>query len=121
MAPYAQQCRCPAATPRSVVGLQWVHLPIPDVCPPDHRFEAEWAVAGPELRRIIRRGGSVLVHCRGGLGRAGTVAARLLVELGMEPAEAIAAVRQARSGRSKRRNRKGMFSAAVPPRTIADI
>ena len=26
-----------------------------------------------------------MVHCRGGLGRAGTIAAWLLVELGMEP------------------------------------
>ena len=26
----------------------------------------------------------VVVHCRGGLGRAGTVAARLLIELGAE-------------------------------------
>jgi protein-tyrosine phosphatase len=79
-------------------GVRWLHLPIRDICPPDHRFEAEWAVAGPELRRILRRGGSVLVHCRGGLGRAGTVAARLLVEMGLEPAAAIAAVRQARLG-----------------------
>jgi ADP-ribosyl-[dinitrogen reductase] hydrolase len=79
-------------------GVRWLHLPIRDICPPDHRFEAEWAVAGPELRRILRRGGSVLVHCRGGLGRAGTVAARLLVEMGLEPAAAIAAVRQARPG-----------------------
>jgi ADP-ribosyl-[dinitrogen reductase] hydrolase len=78
--------------------IRWVHLPIPDVCPPDHRFEAEWAVAGPELRAIVQRGGSVLVHCRGGLGRAGTIAARLLVEMGMEPAAAIAAVRRARPG-----------------------
>jgi ADP-ribosyl-[dinitrogen reductase] hydrolase len=52
---------------------------------PDERFEKEWNVAGEELRSMLRRRLDVLVHCRGGLGRAGTIAARLLIELGMEP------------------------------------
>ena len=39
----------------------------------------------------------MLVHCRGGLGRAGTVAARLLVEFGEGPDEAMRRVREARS------------------------
>ena len=78
-------------------GMRWVHLPIRDVSVPGERFETRWQTAGVELRRVLRRGGRVLVHCRGGLGRAGTIAARLLVELGMEPQEAITAVRSARS------------------------
>jgi ADP-ribosyl-[dinitrogen reductase] hydrolase len=40
----------------------------------------------------------VLVHCKGGLGRAGTVAALMLLELGMTPSDAIRMVRQARKG-----------------------
>ena len=39
-----------------------------------------------------------MVHCRGGLGRAGTIAARLLVECGWPAAKAIAAVREVRPG-----------------------
>jgi ADP-ribosyl-[dinitrogen reductase] hydrolase len=78
-------------------GMRWMHLPIRDVSVPDQRFETQWQTVGPELRRVLRRGGSVLVHCRGGLGRAGTIASRLLVELGMEPQAAITAVREARS------------------------
>jgi ADP-ribosyl-[dinitrogen reductase] hydrolase len=78
-------------------GMKWVHLPIRDMSVPDEIFEMNWRTAGAELRRVLRRGGSVLVHCRGGLGRAGTIAARLLVELGMEPEAAIRAVRDARS------------------------
>ena len=62
------------------------------------RFEQEWDIAGEELRSILRSGSDVLVHCRGGLGRAGTIAARLLVELGLEPAMAIASVRRVRPG-----------------------
>ena len=48
--------------------------------------------------RSYAAGCDVLVHCRGGLGRAGTIAARLLVELGMEPETAIASVRAVRPG-----------------------
>lgn len=40
----------------------------------------------------------MLVHCRGGLGRAGIIAARLLIELGMEPTLAIENVRKIRPG-----------------------
>ena len=47
---------------------------------------------------LLRSGRDVLVHCRGGLGRAGTIAARLLIELGMEPATAIRQVRAVRPG-----------------------
>jgi ADP-ribosyl-[dinitrogen reductase] hydrolase len=79
-------------------NMSWFHLPIADVSTPDERFEQKWDVAGEELRSILRSGSDVLVHCRGGLGRAGTIAARLLVELGMEPATAIASVRAVRPG-----------------------
>jgi ADP-ribosyl-[dinitrogen reductase] hydrolase len=78
--------------------MLWYHLPIVDVSVPDERFEREWVVAGEELRSMLRRRLDVLVHCRGGLGRAGTIAARLLIELGMEPTKAIEHVRAVRPG-----------------------
>jgi len=43
-------------------------------------------------------GQSIVVHCRGGLGRTGMVAARLLVELGEKPVTALQRVRAARPG-----------------------
>lgn len=79
-------------------NIRWFHLPIVDVSIPDENFEQSWATAGEELRSMLRRQLDVLVHCRGGLGRAGTIAARLLVELGMEPEKAIANVRAVRPG-----------------------
>jgi ADP-ribosyl-[dinitrogen reductase] hydrolase len=78
--------------------MRWVHLPIRDVSVPDQTFEARWATTGFELRNLLRRGGSILIHCRGGLGRAGTIAARLLVELGMDAQSAIDAIRHVRPG-----------------------
>jgi ADP-ribosyl-[dinitrogen reductase] hydrolase len=77
-------------------NMLWFHLPVVDASIPDERFESRWAVVGEELRLLLGRGLDVLVHCRGGLGRAGTIAARLLVELGMEPTKAIATVRAVR-------------------------
>jgi ADP-ribosyl-[dinitrogen reductase] hydrolase len=93
-------------------GMKWVHLPIRDVSVPDAKFEAKWATAGLELRTCLQRGGSSLIHCRGGLGRTGTIAARLLVELGMDPQGAIDAVRRGRPGAIDTREQGRTFSAA---------
>jgi ADP-ribosyl-[dinitrogen reductase] hydrolase len=79
-------------------NMLWYHLPIVDVSIPSEQFEAKWETAGGELRSMLRGGSDVLVHCRGGLGRAGTIAARLLIELGTEPKAAIARVRSVRPG-----------------------
>ena len=78
--------------------MLWFHLPIVNVSIPDEKFEREWVAAGEELRSMLRRRLDVLIHCRGGLGRAGTIAARLLIELGMEPTKAIERVRVVRPG-----------------------
>ena len=74
------------------------HLPIVDMQVPDAAFERDWTYHGHVLRRRLQAGGRVLVHCRAGLGRSGMIAARLLVELGAAPEEAMAAVRAARPG-----------------------
>jgi protein-tyrosine phosphatase len=77
-------------------GLQWHHLPIADLSAPGPGFEAGWTAVAVQLRQLVVDGGRVLVHCRGGLGRAGTVAACLLVELGEAPRDAVLRVRAAR-------------------------
>jgi protein-tyrosine phosphatase len=79
-------------------GMAWRHLPIADYSVPDEVFEQQWAEQGQEIRALLRHGDAVLVHCKGGLGRAGMIAGRLLVELGVPPAEAIHSVRRARKG-----------------------
>lgn len=79
-------------------GLDWYHLPIPDMAAPGWQFERRWVYAGVRLRRLLRRGGRVVIHCRVGLGRSGAIAARLMVELGLAPSDAINLVRKARPG-----------------------
>ena len=78
--------------------MNWLHLPILDRGVPEAAFEAAWRQAGEALRSRLRSGFNVLVHCMGGLGRAGTIASRLLIELGWDPAAAVAEVRRVRPG-----------------------
>lgn len=77
-------------------GMQWHHLPIVDLSAPGPGFEAAWPPVATQLRRRVTNGERTLVHCRGGLGRAGTVAACMLVELGVAPRDAVDRVRVAR-------------------------
>jgi predicted protein tyrosine phosphatase len=79
-------------------GIEWHHLPIADFSVPTQAFEQQWARQGFKIREMLRNGEDLLVHCKGGLGRAGMIAARLLVELGMDPEQAIHAVRRVRKG-----------------------
>ncbi len=76
----------------SAAGLRWVHLPIADFGTPDDGFSRGWR----DLALLDRlfAGESWAVHCRAGLGRTGLVAARLLIEAGASPAEAIARIRR---------------------------
>jgi ADP-ribosyl-[dinitrogen reductase] hydrolase len=78
--------------------MDWYHLPIRDVSVPGPALEKAWATVGAQLRQRLQNGFNVVIHCKGGIGRAGTIAARLLVEFGMNPNEAIAAVRAVRPG-----------------------
>ncbi len=77
-------------------GMAVVPCPIPDGHAPGD--PAQFATFIDELMNALLGGQSVVVHCRGGLGRAGLTAACLLVQAGLEPGAAIALVRQTRPG-----------------------
>lgn len=78
--------------------MAWFHLPIADYNVPDSTFETRWDEAGAQLRALLARGFDIVIHCKGGLGRAGMIAARLLIELGERADEAIRSVRAVRPG-----------------------
>ncbi|TLM69265.1 MAG: ADP-ribosyl-(dinitrogen reductase) hydrolase [Deltaproteobacteria bacterium] len=79
-------------------SFQWLMLPIRDMEIPEAGFERQWDHVRDHLHALLRTGKRILLHCRGGLGRTGTVAARILVEFGVEPKEAVHRVRAARPG-----------------------
>lgn len=76
----------------------WLHLPIGDMQPPGEAFERGWRAHGGGVLDALSRGARVAIHCVGGRGRTGTIAARIAVGFGAEPAAAIARVRAAREG-----------------------
>ena len=84
----------------SAHGLKWIGLPIKDGAAPDARFLAPWRQTGAELVRALHEGRSVVFHCKGGLGRAGTAASILLLDSGAVQSadEAMSLVRSVRPG-----------------------
>jgi ADP-ribosyl-[dinitrogen reductase] hydrolase len=76
----------------------WYRLPIADFQTPDAVAMSAWHHIGQEVLDVLRRGGRIAIHCAAGLGRTGTVAAKILVALGLTPEQAIAATRTARPG-----------------------
>lgn len=82
----------------ATLGIDWQHLPIPNLQPPDERFEEEWVDLWPRMDGLFKRGGRVFVHCYAGLGRTGTLASLILMQYGFAAQDAMLAVRKARPG-----------------------
>ena len=76
--------------------FNWRHWPIRDLQAPTGGGPATSFV--DKLLIGLRGGDRVLLHCAAGLGRTGTLAARLLIASGSAPADAIATVRRIRPG-----------------------
>lgn len=80
-------------------SFAWRHVPIPDMCTPEGASQKLWSVAASDVATLLRKGGRVVFHCAGGLGRSGTMAALVLIEtFGMMPSAAISLVRSHRRG-----------------------
>ncbi len=82
----------------AATGMEVRWFPIVDVAVPRASQMAEFTTLISELVEAARTGKTVVIHCRGGLGRSGLVAASCLVQLGHSVAAAIAATRAARPG-----------------------
>ncbi|TDE40007.1 ADP-ribosyl-(dinitrogen reductase) hydrolase [Antarcticimicrobium sediminis] len=79
-------------------GIDWVYFPVRDLDVPTSAAMDGWRALSPRLHKILEGGGRIVVHCRGGLGRAGTIAALLLTERGCSAPQAICDVRAVRPG-----------------------
>ena len=79
-------------------NLKWYHLPIVDLGSPNKDFKYKWETTKVLLKNELLAGQNIVFHCRGGKGRAGTIAAILLIDFGHEKKEAMDLVRERRKG-----------------------
>ena len=79
-------------------GMHWLQFPIADFGIPDASASAVWQTVGAGVLERLMAREHLLVHCAAGLGRTGTMVAKLLTALGHDSETAIALVRAARPG-----------------------
>jgi hypothetical protein len=88
------------------LGILWFHLPVSDYCGLTEGSAQRWPSVSKKLHEILAGGGNVLTHCRGGHGRSGMVALRILVEQGEDPDDALARIRTSRPGAVETKEQK---------------
>ncbi|MFT7057540.1 MAG: protein-tyrosine phosphatase [Pseudorhodobacter sp.] len=77
-------------------GVKWRHFPIEDFGVPNSALQSEWSALASEISDHLARGGRIVIHCRGGCGRTGTVALRLMRAAGESLAPALLRLRSVR-------------------------
>ncbi|MCU8005179.1 MULTISPECIES: tyrosine-protein phosphatase [unclassified Shewanella] len=77
-------------------GILWLHLPIEDDASPAEEFELAFVKHRAELLTLMQNKATIAIHCRGGSGRTGLMAAILLLLAGGSLAEVITQVQSIR-------------------------
>mgnify|MGYP006099374499 CR=1 FL=1 len=78
--------------------MQWFNLPIVDEGVPQQEFNLLWAQYKNEIHAILDDNESIVIHCKGGSGRTGIVAAKILLERGADFDATIKEIKQIRPG-----------------------
>ena len=79
-------------------GMEWYQIPVPDTTAPNYETLEQWDYIRRRIHSRLNREEKIIIHCRGGLGRSGTLAAKLLMDKGLTCREAIERVRVTRPG-----------------------
>ena len=67
--------------------MDWFHLPVKDSCAPEEPFEQAFTRQKTSLLTLVKSGVTMAIHCHGGSGRTGMMAAILMLESGYAPAQ----------------------------------
>jgi rhodanese-related sulfurtransferase len=96
-----------------IEDIEILRFAIEDMNIPKEAEAKEYEALIQNIVDRMREGKNVVVHCRGGLGRTGTVAACVLIALGNHSAdEAIDAIRQAHKGTTRPTCRRSSCAAS---------
>ena len=77
-------------------GMAWFQFPVEDDAAPGEAFEKAWQENKATVLSLLHAGKCVVIHCRGGSGRTGFMAAVIMRELGMEDKQTIDLVKELR-------------------------
>lgn len=77
-------------------GLTWFHLPIEDDAAPATEFLQSWVKYKQQANSILDKNGTIAIHCKGGSGRTGLMAAIILLERGIDFVQAVSMVKSLR-------------------------
>jgi protein-tyrosine phosphatase len=75
-------------------GIEFAQIPIADFGVPENGSEIDSVVL--DMARYLETGGSLVVHCRGGIGRSSMVVSAILTHLGVKSNDALRHVEKAR-------------------------
>ncbi|TEE95789.1 cyclin-dependent kinase inhibitor 3 family protein [Pseudomonas aeruginosa] len=76
--------------------MVWFHLPVADEQVPLEDFGQGWKACKQSILERLNAGQDIAIHCKGGSGRTGLIAARIMIEAGIPRADAIALVQALR-------------------------
>lgn len=69
------------------LGLVWFNCPVMDDHAPQADFQHAWLQQRAEIHQLLDAGQKIAIHCKGGSGRTGLIAAQILLERGVEPTQ----------------------------------
>lgn len=79
-------------------SIKNIRFHIVDGSIPEEKDLGDYLKLAKELKLELENGKNVVIHCRGGLGRTGTLASCILVLFGFSPKDALEETRKCRKG-----------------------
>ena len=101
----------------AAAGINWLRVAIPDMSPPGPETEPRLNEVLSAAREVMATGRPVAIHCMAGLGRTGTVAARLAMEDGLTAEDAIEFIRASHSRAAIETREQELYLMSLDGRT----